>query len=512
MCGKLFAKFLLLCAIGIFGAATGNENVTHGLADGKGGGLRPRPTLISYGCPSDHNLPCVPKCCDIYESYNNERECATSEDYFFPNFVDCPNMTEHFREISLEQRYEYFIGDPCIKQKYLLDVDEFPEDEHYLYSNGSLWYGNRLLTMEEFCVESVNGTPRVFVCFESQIQAEYKFLLYPIGLLISIPLLVLTAVIYLGIERFRDVQGKSLACHVMCLATAYFFLSLVQLASQELDGDVCIAAAFIIQFFFVACFFWLNVLCYDTYRNISTDYRITSNSATPKSERMKFIYYSMYAWYGPSILTIVSLVMDLTPTIPELYLKPKFGIQSCWFESDAAALPYFYGPVGVLILLNVIFFALSTRKIYKEQKNYVKLKGTNDSKDKLPPKFRVYVRALKRCISLFCVMGINWAAEVISWVIGGSEMIWLITDIFNTLQGLIIFYIYVIKPRSVRTEVLERLHSLCNCRCFGQKRVPSRGNQYFQAPVNEEDSKAYCGPNDRNIPYIDASAWSLTSV
>jgi len=46
-------------------------------------------------------------------------------------------------------------------------------------------------------------------------------------------------------------------------------------------------------------------------------------------------------------------------------------------------------------------------------------------------------------------MGVNWLAEIVSWALGsdGSELVWYVTDIGNSLQGVLIFLIFVCKKR-----------------------------------------------------------------
>lgn len=55
-------------------------------------------------------------------------------------------------------------------------------------------------------------------------------------------------------------------------------------------------------------------------------------------------------------------------------------------------------------------------------------------------------------LKLFIVMGINWLAEIISWSTNDTNMciIWYITDIGNTLQGVLIFLIFVCKKRVLK--------------------------------------------------------------
>ena len=64
-------------------------------------------------------------------------------------------------------------------------------------------------------------------------------------------------------------------------------------------------------------------------------------------------------------------------------------------------------------------------------------------------------------------MGVNWIMEVISWAVGGPEYLWYITDLGNTLQGVLIFVIFVWKqkirrllakkffPKLARTSIYE---------------------------------------------------------
>jgi G protein-coupled receptor Mth (Methuselah protein) len=56
-------------------------------------------------------------------------------------------------------------------------------------------------------------------------------------------------------------------------------------------------------------------------------------------------------------------------------------------------------------------------------------------------------------------MGINWVMEVVSWAAGGPDYIWYVTDVINTLEGVVIFCIFTLEPR-VRD---------CVCKHWGPK-------------------------------------------
>lgn len=60
------------------------------------------------------------------------------------------------------------------------------------------------------------------------------------GLLISVPFLAATFIIFMFIPDLRDTHGKCLSCHVACLAIGYIALAVVQLTGEELSHNVCV--------------------------------------------------------------------------------------------------------------------------------------------------------------------------------------------------------------------------------------------------------------------------------
>uniref|UniRef100_T1GIM5 G-protein coupled receptors family 2 profile 2 domain-containing protein n=1 Tax=Megaselia scalaris TaxID=36166 RepID=T1GIM5_MEGSC len=71
-----------------------------------------------------------------------------------------------------------------------------------------------------------------------------------------------------------------------------------------------------------------------------------------------------YAWGVPLILTAVALIMDRIPkTEGDNILRPRFGEVRCWFVDDLAILAYFFGPVGVLLVINILLFLSTARQL-----------------------------------------------------------------------------------------------------------------------------------------------------
>lgn len=58
-------------------------------------------------------------------------------------------------------------------------------------------------------------------------------------------------------------------------------------------------------------------------------------------------------------------------------------------------------------------------------------------------------------LRLFIVMGVTWAMEVISWIIDPESWVFYLSDACNSIQGLLIFILFVMKPK-VKKLLLNR--------------------------------------------------------
>uniref|UniRef100_A0A1B0GJS1 G-protein coupled receptor Mth-like 1 n=1 Tax=Lutzomyia longipalpis TaxID=7200 RepID=A0A1B0GJS1_LUTLO len=104
--------------------------------------------------------------------------------------------------------------------------------------------------------------------------------------------------------------------------------------------------------------------------------------------------------------------------------------------SDVEMLTYFYGPIGVLLFVNIILFASTARQLTCGLWKRDDVKSTTER------------AALGRvCLKLVVVMGVTWIADVISWAVGGPNYLWYVTDFINALQGVFIFIVVGCQPQ-----------------------------------------------------------------
>lgn len=64
--------------------------------------------------------------------------------------------------------------------------------------------------------------------------------------------------------------------------------------------------------------------------------------------------------------------------------------------------------------------------------------------------FLLFIFSFTLYLRLFIVMGVTWSMEAISFFISAESDFFLLTDICNTIQGVLIFVLFVMKRRIFR--------------------------------------------------------------
>ena len=130
---------------------------------------------------------------------------------------------------------------------------------------------------------------------------------------------------------------------------------------------------------------------------------------------------------------------------------------------DPASLLFFSGPIGLLFLINLILFILTLRYCNRVKREIFRMQSSNNEKPILKRRFFVDKARFAMNTKLFVVMGITWFLELLSIIFYDHKKIffWAISDSFNVLQGVFVFFIFVFKKR-VWHSVLEKLGKYCD--------------------------------------------------
>lgn len=194
-------------------------------------------------------------------------------------------------------------------------------------------------------------------------------------------------------------------------------------------------------------------------------------SDSEKSSSSRFRLFSLVGWVLPLIVTFVTLLIDTLAGEPRGHFLPNFGRKACWFNGEWQVGIYFYAPITALVTVNAGLFGCTVRGIWNSK--FVKIsagQGRNQRKAKKKVILRQHSKNTQKNLNrvrsrlilnakLFVIMGLSWAFEVLSWLVGSKVCwLWYLTDILNILQGVAICCIFVIKQ-----SVLEKLRKLVKC-------------------------------------------------
>ena len=90
---------------------------------------------------------------------------------------------------------------------------------------------------------------------------------------------------------------------------------------------------FVMHYFFVASFFWVNVMSFDIWRTFRHIRGISKNPGVKSDNHRKFIYYSVYAWGSSLVVSAITILMESLPeSMTENLMTPNIGVHSCFFQ------------------------------------------------------------------------------------------------------------------------------------------------------------------------------------
>nr|XP_022917470.1 G-protein coupled receptor Mth2-like isoform X4 [Onthophagus taurus] len=426
-----------------------------------------------WGCLSEHNRY-VRKCCPKSQLLMNNdsiHTCGDTNEKF--SFITYDGV-DFVGNVDLNETDFYVVYNKyCEFSGYLLDPFHYETDVFFLQTDGTILYNDTFdySSIGDFCVDNVlrNGTIyfSALVCFP---PPPLDLISY--GMIISMPFLIATFLVY-ALLPDKNLPAKSLMCYVLSLLFAYIMLVTIQLNSN-LEHGACVTIAYLCYFFFMVSFFWMNSSCIDIWLTFSGIKGITGQRT---QERKRFIYYCLYSWGLPLIMTSIVVVMTMEHLKDSIFFT-AIGDGQCWFKNGLSTGIYFYFPIAILLITNIVLFAITALKIRNVQRD-TKVLNAKDSSKHEKDKQRIDEYNSEPCyliepvknrgmqvydfldvdnsclgfnlyIKLLFAMGVNWSMEVISWLVQWQSnnvptYIWYITDFCNAMYGVLIFFIFVFK-------------------------------------------------------------------
>ncbi|KAJ0176469.1 hypothetical protein K1T71_007648 [Dendrolimus kikuchii] len=329
----------------------------------------------------------------------------------------------------------------------------------YLMKNGLLkielpnaYNRFQVLNRSQFCVDyrlkiDSNILTPVFYIVQSTQNAEQTNVYITNALYISCFFLLLVLLVYSLLKELRNLGGKILMAYVASLFMAFLLLSIIQIPDHEIRTCQCLSESYVIYFFFLSTFYWMNVMSYDiwwTFRGYAK-----ARPIHRRGENFKFTMYCIYAWGLPFIMAIAFAILNEVPMIDYPWvITPKIPQRGCFLEGGEKLL-YLYYPMLILILCNWFFYLMTAYNLWRLSRGTAILDkaaaGTPAAHRSQRHRFMVYLK-------LSIVMGLNWVLEVVSFLYPGFR-VWYLTDAYNILIGLSIFLIFCCKQKIFRKLV-----------------------------------------------------------
>ncbi|KAF2356036.1 GPCR family 2 secretin-like [Trinorchestia longiramus] len=169
----------------------------------------------------------------------------------------------------------------------------------------------------------------------------------------------------------------------------------------------------------------------------------------------QFYWKCLYCFGVAGLVSAAALIRQTVPAFHGSALPtPHFGAVSCWFAKSSAMAVYLFGPITILLVMNLVCFCLASFRICTLIKR----------SDRTNTHFVQYLK-------LFLLMGVSWIFEVISFFVDGSgnsflSYTWIFFDFVNIMQGVLIFVVFVCRPSVLRHLATALCGSSCSGRCF----------------------------------------------
>lgn len=244
-------------------------------------------------------------------------------------------------------------------------------------------------------------------------------------MIVSVIFLAITVAIYSSFSNLRDLFGKSIISYCGSMAIALALLAIIKLMAYS-DMSWCAVRGFLAYFFLISSFFWSNA--------ISIQILLCSRAPALFSAKSSFLWYSLYAWGCPAVLTICMAIVNFHPGD---HAKPGLGLNHCWFASESQRWYYMYSVMSVLIILNMCIYVYCATLVCRKPFSSAHIKEM---------RYKLWLM-----IRLLVLMGLFWIFEMIS-TFTEAHIVWTILDVFNTLQGFLMFVVLVVlRPRVIKT-------------------------------------------------------------
>uniref|UniRef100_A0A3Q3FDW1 CD97 antigen-like n=1 Tax=Labrus bergylta TaxID=56723 RepID=A0A3Q3FDW1_9LABR len=184
--------------------------------------------------------------------------------------------------------------------------------------------------------------------------------------------------------------------------------------------------AAMLHFFFLGVFTWMLLEGVQLYRMVVLVFNAT----------IRPLYLFMAGYGAPLVILILSAI-----------IRPAgYGTdQHCWLSLSDGLIWSFFGPVCLIIILNIFFFIITVWKLAQ------KFSSLNPDLSKLHKVRSVHVLT---AIAQMCILGLMWVFGAFLFEEGPIVVAYVFT-ILNSLQGALVFIMHCLLSKQLHCVTLN---------------------------------------------------------
>lgn len=177
---------------------------------------------------------CIQLCCPFGNRLTIQGQCvAGSNNYSFPNVYKYDNDSE---DKTLDKLFQLTVHNPCVVQE--LGQHLLHPKAYLILPNGSVYQGpGKLILASSYCLAIFNRYIYDVIACTSQTKAPIYI---SACLLVSLPFLLLTFVVYSVLPELQNIHGYTLRAQVASLFITYIIMYMGQQMTDLATKDYCI--------------------------------------------------------------------------------------------------------------------------------------------------------------------------------------------------------------------------------------------------------------------------------
>ncbi|KAH9491353.1 hypothetical protein Btru_031308 [Bulinus truncatus] len=341
--------------------------------------------------------------------------------------IECPfvqlnqsNYSFHVDETEQQSRVTITLDLDVVRIQF---NESFELNQLDIDANGGLRVCKGLLEVKlsAFVVRHGQGSSLV----EDSVTGHAEYVLTMTCLTLSILCILLTLFTYFMFPVLRTDAGVNnmflsfslLSAQVSLLASSHFFRYSVE----------CVLLGITTHFMWLWMFAWSLICSHHMYR-VST--AATSRSTSQNATRRFWIKVA-FSVSCPAAIVVTNILFSYFSSHGT---QLGYGLVNCYLNSSLHIGVSLVGPLSVTIVVNVVFFLITVRKIY----NVRQLQSSFTNFDQ-QANWTVYLR-------LSTVTGAFWVVAIIASALD-STVLRFISTVLNGLQGVAIFVSYICNRR-----------------------------------------------------------------